>query len=127
LLAAGLPLDDLGPGKLDGFLVAEEDEATVGFAGLETFGTTGMLRSLVVDESVRSGGLGRRLVAAIEAAAVAAGIVELWLLTVDAERYFMRYGFEIVGRSLAPESIRTTDQFSALCPDNAPLMRKRLK
>jgi len=127
LLSAGLPVDDLGAGKLGGFLIAENDAGVIGFIGLEVFGTAGLLRSLVVEKSIRNSGLGGKLIEALESAAEAAGIVELWLLTIDAERYFQRHNFELIDRSLAPDEIRQTSEFSTLCPDTAYLMRKVLR
>ncbi len=126
LLAADLPIDDLGPERLGGFLIAQDEIATVGLIGLEILGTVGLLRSLVVARDARNTGLGGKLVGALEAAAVAAGIAELWLLTIDAERFFQRHEFEIIDRTAAPDEIRQTDEFSALCPDSAYLMRKSL-
>ena len=126
LLASDLPVDDLGPQRLDGFLIAEDDDVTVGLIGLEVLGTVGLLRSLVVAKDARSSGLGGKLVGALESAAEAAGITELWLLTIDAQRFFQRHNFEIVDRTAAPDEIRQTDEFSALCPGTAYLMRKSL-
>ncbi len=126
LLTADLPVDDLGPDKLSRFLIAEDDKVTVGLIGLEVLGTVGLLRSLVVARSARSTGLGGKLVGALESAAEAAGIAELWLLTIDAERFFQRHNFEIVDRTVAPDEIRQTGEFSTLCPDTAFLMRKTL-
>lgn len=124
---SGLPVEDLGPDRLDGFLVAEDGADLVGLIGLQVFATTGLLRSLVVAKSMRSLGLGGKLVGALESAAQTAGITDLWLLTVDANRFFERHGFEIVQRDVVPESIRGTDEFSNLCPDSAYLMMKVLE
>jgi len=126
LQEAGLPSADLGPGKLDGFLVAEDGDVLAGLIGLQIVGTTGLLRSLVVAKQVRSAGLGGKQVGALEAAAQTAGIGELWLLTIDAERFFERQGFSIVNREAVPDVIRKTDEFSVLCPDDAFLMMKKL-
>lgn len=126
LLASELPVDDLGPDKLDGFLIAEHDNAIAGLIGLEVLGTVGLLRSLVVAKDARSSGLGGKLVGALESAAQTAGIGELWLLTIDAERFFQRHNFEIVDRAAAPDEIRNSEEFSALCPGTAFLMCKSL-
>ena len=126
LLAAELPVDDLDPQRLGGFLIAEDGNATVGLIGLEVLGALGLLRSLVVARNARNTGLGGKLVGALESAALAAGITELWLLTIDAERFFQRHDFEIIDRTAAPDEIRQTDEFSALCPGTAHLMRKSL-
>lgn len=126
LLASDLPVDDLGPDRLDRFLIAEHDGAIVGLIGLEVLGMAGLLRSLVVEKNARRAGLGGKLVGALESAAQAAGIAELWLLTIDAERFFERHNFEIVDRTAAPDAIRSSDEFQALCPETAFLMRKSL-
>lgn len=127
LLGSELPADDLGPDKLDGFLIAEDDDAMVGLIGLEVMGTVGLLRSLVVEKDARRTGLGGKLVGALESAAQTAGIAELWLLTIDAESFFQRHNFEIINRAAAPDEIRNSEEFSTLCPGTAFLMRKYLE
>jgi amino-acid N-acetyltransferase len=127
---AGLPVADLGPDQLMDFLVAERpgtgQSETLGIVGLQRFDQTALLRSLVVDADDRKSGLGRRLVAAAEANACFAGVKDLWLLTIDAERYFESLGYKMMSRESAPDSIRNTREFSGLCPDGAYLMRKIL-
>ena len=128
---AGLPVADLGPEHLADFLVAERSGTsqteTLGIIGLQRFDRVGLLRSLVVSQGGRKSGLGRRLVAAVEASACCAGVRDVWLLTIDAERYFESLGYKMMSRESAPESIRNTEEFSGLCPDGAYLMRKVLK
>ena len=126
LQESGLPTADLGPDKLDGFLVVEDGDELAGLIGLQVYGTTGLLRSLVVAKQVRSAGFGGKLVGALESAAQTAGIRELWLLTIDAERFFEQQGFTIVNRETVPDVIRETDEFSDLCPGDAFLMMKKL-
>ena len=111
---------------MQNFLVALADESPVGMIGIEKFGDVGLLRSLVVDPSARSGGIGARLVAALESMAAERGIAELWLLTIDADAYFSRLGYSVTDRSRAPDVIRRTHEFSSLCPGDATLMRKSL-
>lgn len=128
---AGLPVADLGPEHLADFLVAERSGnsqgETLGIIGLQRFDQVGLLRSLVVSQADRKSGLGRRLVSAVEANACCAGVNDLWLLTIDAERYFESLGYRMMSRESAPDSIRNTEEFSGLCPDGAYLMRKVLK
>ena len=127
---AGLPVADLGPEQLVDFLVAErpgtDQSETLGIIGLQRFNQTALLRSLVVNEHDRKSGLGRRLVTAVEANACCAGVKDLWLLTIDAERFFESLGYKMMSRESAPNSIRDTHEFSGLCPDGAYLMRKVL-
>jgi len=126
LVAAGLPTADLGDAHREHFLVAVAGNAPVGVVGLEPFAETGLLRSLVVDPSARSSGIGRELVTALETYAATQGIKELWLLTTDADAYFATLGYEIKERDDAPDCIRNTIEFSKLCPGNAVLMNKTL-
>lgn len=127
LMDAGLPTDDLDAELLDNFLLAESDGEVVGLIGLQVFDTIGLLRSLVVARDARKSGLGGKLVGAIEAAAQTAGIDELWLLTIDAEKFFSRHGYEFASRDRAPDSIRQTREFAELCPDDAHLMYKSVR
>lgn len=127
LADAELPSEDLGPDKLDSFIVAENEAGPVGLIGLQRFGTVGLLRSLVVGEAARGCGLGRNLVARLESAARSAGVAELWLLTIDAEQFFGRIGYQIVSRDKAPVGIQRTEEFSELCPGTAFLMTKILR
>ena len=132
LIDAGLPVEDLGPALLEGFLIAESDEcesgeSIIGAVGLQVFDNIGLLRSLVVAKSARKSGLGGKLLGALEAAAQVAGIDELWLLTIDADAFFERRGFDIAPREQAPESIRQTEEFRELCPGDAFLMVKSLR
>jgi amino-acid N-acetyltransferase len=130
LAGAGLPVADLSSEQLVDFLVAERPgtgrSETLGIIGLQCFDQTALLRSLVVIEADRRSGLGRRLVSAVEANACCAGVKDLWLLTIDAERYFESLGYKMMSRESAPDSIRNTQEFSGLCPDGAYLMRKVL-
>ena len=123
---AGLPVEDLTPDHMNDFLVAVVDAESAGMIGLEQFDKLGLLRSLVIDPAVRGSGIGRQLVAALEAKAVTRGVAELWLLTIDAEAYFLKLGYEVKERDRAPGVIRETDEFSSLCPGDAVVMRKGL-
>ena len=123
---AGLPSSDLGSEHMQSFLMAVRDDEPVGMIGIESYPDCGLLRSLFVAESGRDAGLGARLVAELERTAAAAGLPALWLLTIDAEDYFTRLGYETMERSDAPESVRQSAEFSTLCPGDAVLMCKAL-
>ncbi len=128
---SALPLDDLDADHLDGFLVALDAVGTPppvsGAIGLQAFGSTGLLRSLVVDPGHRAAGIGRQLVKALENRAAAAGLTDLWLLTVDTEVFFWKLDYRIVDRGKAPTAIRNTREFASLCPRSAHLMHKPLR
>lgn len=125
LTQAGLPIDDLEAGKLA--FTAECDDAIQGLVGIETFGETALLRSLVIAEPARGKGVGQLLVAALEGASAESGVAEMWLLTIDADGWFSRIGYEVRERIDAPPSIRATREFSGLCPGDAVLMSKKIR
>ncbi|MDX1517455.1 MAG: arsenic resistance N-acetyltransferase ArsN2 [Woeseiaceae bacterium] len=121
---AGLPTADVSLDRIA--LIAEVDGSVAGLIGLEKFGDTGLLRSLVVDNRYRKSGFGRQLVGKLEQHAQEQGIERLWLLTIDADGYFERFGYRQQERAAAPPAIRATDEFAELCPDDAVLMMKSL-
>jgi amino-acid N-acetyltransferase len=126
--AAGLPVEDLGPSRMNRFLVAQSNTRNLlGAIGLERFGNIGLLRSLVVVDDARCQGLGRELVLGLEKYALKLNISELWLLTIDADQFFQRTGFSIMDRDRVPEEVASTKEFSELCPANAFLMQKILQ
>jgi len=125
LVANELPPDGMDALR-DTTVVARMDENIVGCAALELYDNAALLRSVAVHADVRDRGLGRRLVHEMLARARAAGVGDLYLLTLTAERWFPRFGFEAVPRDQAPAAVRHSDEFTTLCPDTAVFMRLRL-
>jgi len=124
LSVADLPTDDLAPAHLA--LIAEGDAGTLGVIGLERFGDVALLRSLVVSPLARGAGVGRALVKMLESSARELGVQELWLLTIDADGFFLNLGFNKRERGNAPDAIRDSAEFSSLCPDDAVLMSRAI-
>ncbi|MDX1421165.1 MAG: arsenic resistance N-acetyltransferase ArsN2 [Rubricoccaceae bacterium] len=124
--AAGLPHDDLSEAHLAHFLLLREGDALAGAVGLEPYGPDALLRSLVVAPRERGRGLGARLVDAAETLAREAGVTRLWLLTETAAPFFAARGYAAAERDRAPEAIRATAEFAALCPDSAVCLAKRI-
>jgi len=125
LEASALPVADLED-HLRSFVLAKWQGEIVGAVGLENYGESGLLRSLCVRTDRRSEGIGRALLLAIEAAAFARGVRDLYLLTFSAAPYFEKHQFIEVARDRVPVAIRGTAQFRTLCPAFATCMRKRL-
>jgi arsenate reductase len=126
LQQASLPIDDLvEPGRVR-FWAAVRDGKIVGAVGLETFGTSGYLRSLVVAADERSQGTGVALVRALERDAAAGGLREMALLTQTAQLFFARLDYRVIPREQAPEAVRVHPQFQSLCPASAVCMIKAL-
>ena len=121
LESAQLPLDGVRE-ALSTFIVAEVGTDIVGVAGLEMCCDNALLRSVAVDETWRSRGLGRALVTRTISEAEARGINALYLLTTTADRYFPTFGFHTIARDAVPEDIRATAEFREACPDSATVM-----
>jgi len=124
LIRAGLPTQDLSSQHLA--LVAEGEAGIRGVIGLEPCGDAALLRSLVVAPDARGEGVGCLLVTSLELLARERGIHELWLLTIDADAFFSTLKFRVRPRDAAPQAIRASEEFSALCPGDAVLMSKAL-
>lgn len=127
LAEAGLPQSDLGTAHFEAFLIAKDYEGRVlGAIGLERHGTDGLLRSLVVAESRRGIGLGKRLTRELEDLARSDGLRSLYLLTMTVPEFFRRLGYAETERAGAPALIARTAEFRSLCPDSAVCMCKAL-
>lgn len=116
-----LPVDDLNDEQQ--FFFVSEAGAYGGFALL---GSHALLRSIVVPSSVRGTGEGRRVVEALCQEAAEMGASTAWLLTTATADFFSSCGFEQASRDVAPLAIRTTKQFSGICPGSASLMHRSL-
>jgi amino-acid N-acetyltransferase len=125
LQAAKLPISDL-PEDLSLFTLAYEGDQLVGSAGIENLGDCALLRSVAVAETHQKMGLGRQLQDHALAYARAHGLVTVCLITTSAEKYFERLGFQRIERTETPASIAQTEQFTALCPGSAVVMRRAL-
>ena len=126
LAAANLPTSDLSDEQLTTFFYCGAATAPTALVGLEIYGTEALLRSLVVDPSLRSTGLGSALVERAEAHAANQGVGTLYLLTTTAEAFFARRGYLRIDRAVAPAAIRSTREFAGLCPASSAFMCKRL-
>lgn len=124
LLRSALPVSDLDESTID-FLIAETgNNSLAGCIGVERYGDNGLLRSFAVDELLRSQHIGRRLLDELLSYCRIKNIQQLHLLTTTAEKYFERAGFIAAARSEAPRSIRSTAEFSSLCPSSSAYMVK---
>ena len=75
---------------------------------------------------IAPGGLGARLVHAIETEARARGVTALYLLTTTARTFFERVGYTAHDRAAVAPSIAATTEFSSLCPDTADCLWRDL-
>jgi amino-acid N-acetyltransferase len=125
LRSLGLPTAGIAE-WVDRFWIADHGGKAVGVVGVEQYGHEALLRSVAVDPSWRSAGLGRALVEAALRTARAAGAREMYLLTTTAERYFPRFGFVQIARDDVPGAVRQSVEFREACPASAVVMRVEL-
>jgi amino-acid N-acetyltransferase len=126
LASCNLPTEDLTANSFDCFFACGPEAAPTGIVGVELYGEVALLRSLAVLPEMRGAGCGKRLVAEAESYAAANGVKEIYLLTTGAEPFFRSLGYEVVNRDRAPEKIRSTSEFSSICPSTAAVLRKQL-
>lgn len=119
--SAGLPTAGVEIGSAE-FVVAEYAGRIVGVAGLETYGTDGLLRSVAVAEEWRGRGLGGELTRSILEAARRRGLEDLYLLTETAADFFSRFGFQPIRREDASEAVKASEEFRDLCPASSTVM-----
>ncbi len=123
---AELPTADLTPGHMAHFFGCGTPGDVKGVIGLELHVPAALLRSLAVAASERERGIGRKLVAYAERYARECGVGELYLLTLTAESFFRRLGYEPVARDIVPEAIKKTREYAGVCPSSATVMVKAL-
>lgn len=126
LRECGLPVADVDANRLKHFFGVGDASGMIGVAGLELHGDVALLRSVAVAPNHRSTGLGKRLVAHVERHARAHGVRAIYLLTTTADAFFSRLGYASMARIDAPPAIRSTSEFSHVCPSSSVLMVKRL-
>lgn len=108
-------------------VVAKDGDEITGAAAVELYPDGALLRSVVVDSSVRGRGLGHQLTEAALRVAKGRGSRTAFLLTTTAENFFPKMGFERISRDDVPTSVQTSVEFQSACPASAIVMRKRLE
>jgi len=108
-------------------LVAKVGEQVVGTAALELYSDGALLRSVAVAPHQQGKQLGHQLTDAALLLAAAQGASTVFLLTTTAERFFPKFGFELIARDDVPLSVRRSVEFESACPASAIVMRKQLR
>ncbi len=122
---SGLPTSDLELSR-PVFAVIRENGQVIAAGGLQHFGSSALLRSVVVARGRRGRGLGQTIVRELERRARASHIERLILLTQTAGEFFLRQGYRPIERSTAPEDMQRSEEFRSLCPSSANCMAKGL-
>jgi N-acetylglutamate synthase-like GNAT family acetyltransferase len=124
LAANGLPLEGLVE-HLGTAVVARLDSEVIGCAALEPYEDGALLRSVAVRADARGAGVGHDLVDAALALAAELQAGSVYLLTTTAERFFPRFGFEVITRDEVPATVRQSVEFRSACPASAVVMRRQ--
>lgn len=120
LTKSALPLDGARSAE---FEVAAEGGNVVACAAIERYGRTALLRSVAVDPTHRSAGVGQNLVRRVIDRVRADGVESLWLLTTTAADWFPRFGFTRADRDEVPRALRASSELQGACPASAVVMR----
>lgn len=123
LTRAALPIPRPGDPPVT-FLLAERDGDVIACAGWERYGACALVRSVAVSAAARGGGIGARLIAEVLAQLEAAGVREMWLVTMDAALFFSKLGFAPAPRSQVPESVQASPEFAMHQCANGTWMRR---
>jgi amino-acid N-acetyltransferase len=127
LTSAGLPLDGLDDAFPRGFVLARIGGVLVGAAGIEAWGPHALLRSVAVAASHRKQHIGEALVADRLAWAKAQSLTSVVLLTLDADRYFERLGFQRIARDELPAELQRSTQLQIPRCSTAVSMIRRFR
>ncbi len=126
LTGSDLPHEDISPSQLQHFLLGCDGPRLVAMVGLEIKNHSALLRSLAVDADYRNRRIATRLVGDIEDYAKSLKVDTLYLLTMTAEAFFKKCGYQRTARDCAPTGIQGTTEFQNLCPASAACMVKHL-
>jgi amino-acid N-acetyltransferase len=121
LQANNLITSDLSNPKIN-FIVANCYNELIACVGLEVYGKDSLLRSFAVVEQFRNQKIGLKLIDFAIAFAHQKGVSTIHLLTNTAKIYFEKHGFIEKERLFASEQIRSTKEFSSLCPSSSHYM-----
>jgi amino-acid N-acetyltransferase len=125
LKSSNLPADDLNF-KKDLLVGYYEGDALVGTGGLEIYEPFALLRSLSVKLGIRGKSVGTTITEYLLTEAKKRKLKAIYLLTETAHGFFLKKGFEDVPRDQVPEEVKSSSEFSHVCPTSAVVMRLTL-
>jgi len=124
---SGLRHEDITTAQLKHFLLGWDGPTKlVAVVGLEIKNHRALLRSLAVAADYRNRGIATKLVGKIEDYAKSMEVDTLYLLTLTAESFFAKCGYQPIARDSAPAGIQETAEFKNLCPASAVCMARHL-
>jgi amino-acid N-acetyltransferase len=94
----------------------------IGSGGLEFYSMYALLRSVAVDQSERGKAYGKNIIRDLLDRAKSNSAKEVYLLTETAHDFFVKRGFADVPRENVPAEVKTSTEFSSVCPVSAACM-----
>ena len=122
----GLPDSDAEDPNVLFWRYETSSDVPVGFGGLEIHDHDALLRSVVTLPPLRRCGMGRAIVAALEAEAMRHRCTAVYLLTTDEANFFARLGYEPCARESVSAAIRSSATFTTPSREDATAMSKPL-
>lgn len=125
LLEHELPVEDLENDIT--FFVEKKNKDIICIGGLEKYDKYCLIRSIAVVENFKNQGLGTKMTKYLCEQAKLQKFEKIFLLTLTAEKYFPKFGFQKINRDQTPDVIKSSSEFSTVCPDSATVMELELK
>ncbi|WIO74119.1 arsenic resistance N-acetyltransferase ArsN2 [Porticoccaceae bacterium LTM1] len=123
---SSLPTSDLKVDNNNFFFGIYDGDVLTSCVGVEVLGEIALLRSLAVLPSRQRKGDGAALVRHVEIFCASKGVKAIYLLTTTATSYFSMFGYASAPRESVLESVKSTTQYSSVCPGSAKIMFKKL-
>ncbi len=101
-------------------------ENMIASGGLELYGASALLRSIAVEQQYRGQDLGKQMVDDLLVKARDLKIDLIFLLTETARPFFLKKGFSDISREDVPVEIKSSSEFSFVCPVSAACMSYRI-
>lgn len=122
-----LPAEDIR--LSNGLFISYHDDAgkIVGAGGLEFYSGYALLRSVVVDASMRGQSIGKDIVNDLLSRANQTSTRAVYLLTETAHDFFVKLGFSDIERDAVPSEVKVSTEFSTVCPVSASVMIYRIR
>jgi amino-acid N-acetyltransferase len=118
-----LPVIDIDT-SLPHFFVATEGADIIAGIGMEYYGGSALLRSMVTAPVWRGRGLASALTETLFEYARKKGVRSIYIVTTTAEKYFLQKGFERIERASVDAGVLQSAEFNGLCPSTAAIMRR---
>ena len=110
LVSNNLCVDDI-PSQNILIKLVKTDNQIVAVYAFEIFDHVGILRSVAVIDEYKGSGIGTHIMKQVETDVIELKLKKLILLTTTAEKFFEKFGFDIIPRDSVPEVVKQSFEF----------------